>query len=54
LLDVDDTPAVRERAGRVAIRYAACDLIGREETEPDQELVAEIRVTTREQSARRG
>ena len=41
----------RECAGRVAIRHAACDLIGREEAEPDQELVAEIRVTTREQTS---
>jgi len=50
LLDADHAPAVGEGARGIAIGHAACHLVGREEAEPDQQLIAEIRVTTREQA----
>ena len=42
-------PLAKARVG-IAVRHAARDLVGRQEAEPDQQLVAEIRVTTREQA----
>jgi hypothetical protein len=50
LLEVDDAPAVLERPRGVAVGDTSCDLIRSEETEPDQKLAREIRVTTRQEA----
>ena len=49
-LEVDHVHAVVERARRIAIGDPAGELVRGQEAEPDQELVAEIRVTSREQT----
>jgi len=47
LLDVDHAPAVRKGARGIAVGHAARHLVGREKAEPDQQLIAEVGVTTR-------